>query len=675
MIDVKEHIYEDDPKIGHTDVRTVLKDVSYFFLGNGSIQAVVQFSPQGEGTPLGLMIMNPDLFCKKRDTLTFHADTGLENTRIIFEAQGEHNPVASSPKNLRVSWVKGSEIPQVLARWEKDALEISELFYCPSSNLPVLIREVTIKNLVAKHKRLTLKTSTLQQNFSKQVVLDGQIEKEIILRYDLDETSNAVSILECDTRHDIDTTDYWKNIATLNFSNPLYDHLFSITTNQLPAVISRSGQTDACIWQYNREWVRDQAFIIYGMTAAGHHELAGKLLNRIIRELISEDGDCVDAGERRDHEEVELDQNGLVLHVLEHYVSWTNDFDIVVENWDRIVKIAEFPLKEIFQHKPSGMFCNCRDYWERHKAHGIKDGLELMYQIYPSIGLKSAANLARKMSQHALAHRWESYAAKLREAVLHHPEYAMVNEKGFIKRLNPDGTIQESIVPTENSGLPDGVPLADKNRTHYLDPDTSAVMPIVLEYIPADSEIADATLKHVELLWNQGWNIGGYGRYNMDSEADSEGPWPVASIIIAKANIERKNYGRVSKVLEWLNTLPGALSGSWFEMYGPRIAPPYGQNGILPWAWGEILTLFIHHIIGIQPKENYIRFRPRLIPGMGDINAKIPFRDCLINIAIQQVPETTAIRFECDAKFYKPTPDEILISFAGSDISITAVVP
>ncbi len=56
MIDVEEHIYDDDPKIGHADVRTDLKDVSYFFFRNGLIQAAVKYSPQGEGTPLGLII-------------------------------------------------------------------------------------------------------------------------------------------------------------------------------------------------------------------------------------------------------------------------------------------------------------------------------------------------------------------------------------------------------------------------------------------------------------------------------------------------------------------------------------------------------------------------------------------------------------------------------------------
>ncbi len=45
MIDVKEHIYDDDPNIGHADVRTALKDLSYFFLENSLIQAAVQYSP------------------------------------------------------------------------------------------------------------------------------------------------------------------------------------------------------------------------------------------------------------------------------------------------------------------------------------------------------------------------------------------------------------------------------------------------------------------------------------------------------------------------------------------------------------------------------------------------------------------------------------------------------
>ena len=67
MIDVKEHVYDDDPRVGHPDVRTELKNVDYFFLGNGLIQAAVQAAPAGDGTPVGLLIMNPERLRKKRE--------------------------------------------------------------------------------------------------------------------------------------------------------------------------------------------------------------------------------------------------------------------------------------------------------------------------------------------------------------------------------------------------------------------------------------------------------------------------------------------------------------------------------------------------------------------------------------------------------------------------------
>ena len=82
MIDVQEHIYSDDPKSGHPDVRTYLKDVAYFFLGNGRIQAVIQSAPSGEGTPLGLLIQDPEKLRRKRDALTMDAVAGLEPTQI-----------------------------------------------------------------------------------------------------------------------------------------------------------------------------------------------------------------------------------------------------------------------------------------------------------------------------------------------------------------------------------------------------------------------------------------------------------------------------------------------------------------------------------------------------------------------------------------------------------------
>jgi GH15 family glucan-1,4-alpha-glucosidase len=75
MIDFEEHFYDDSPSKAHPDVQTRLKDVAYFFLGNGRIQAAVQVCPSGEGTPVGLLIMNPEILAKKRESLTMDPDT------------------------------------------------------------------------------------------------------------------------------------------------------------------------------------------------------------------------------------------------------------------------------------------------------------------------------------------------------------------------------------------------------------------------------------------------------------------------------------------------------------------------------------------------------------------------------------------------------------------------
>ena len=77
MIEASEHFYQDDPNHGPRDVATRLANVNYFFLGNGLIQAAVQYSPDGDGTLAGLLVMNPDRLRQKRAAVTMDARTGL----------------------------------------------------------------------------------------------------------------------------------------------------------------------------------------------------------------------------------------------------------------------------------------------------------------------------------------------------------------------------------------------------------------------------------------------------------------------------------------------------------------------------------------------------------------------------------------------------------------------
>jgi hypothetical protein len=68
MIDVAEHVYHDDPRIGHPDVRTQLRDVCYYFIGNGLIEGAIQFAPAWEGSPYGLLLMDPQQLKMKRES-------------------------------------------------------------------------------------------------------------------------------------------------------------------------------------------------------------------------------------------------------------------------------------------------------------------------------------------------------------------------------------------------------------------------------------------------------------------------------------------------------------------------------------------------------------------------------------------------------------------------------
>ncbi len=601
MIDVKEHIYHDDPKVGHPDVKTRLKDGYYFFLGNGLIQAAIQVAPSNDGSPLGLIIMNPEQLGKKREALTFDPENGFSNTMIRFLEDGNSNEIR--PAKIVDKWCDEYDFPAVKIQWSTDRIHVSEIFYCADPSSAQLIREVHVENRLDVPIKLRMITGVHQKIVEKAMSLNPAGENHTFLVYTLTSERNGLDIHLIPKAPSSDRyTQIWQKSAKFTFGHPLLNHYFNASRFQLPAVISRCGRTDASIWQYNREWVRDQAFMAVGLTLSGHHETAGMLLNRLLDEFVTDEGDTIDSGERRDPDEVELDQNGTLIYALKNYALWTGDFTLMKKNWNTIKKTIEYPFKDCFRHEPSGLFCNCREYWERHRVFGIDKGIELMYQVFPSIGLSCAATLARLISQDQDAAEWDHKAERLKTTLLHDPVYRLVDERGLIKRRSVDGSIQETITPLKESGLPDGVPLT-ADIPHHLNPDTSTALPIALGFVPPESPVARTTMDHLEHLWNQGWKGGGHGRYNMTSEADSEGPWPFASLIVARAGVEMGDFDNVWRTLEWMITIPGDISGSWFEMYGPRISPPYAQVGITPWTWAEMIILLIHHILGIQPEE------------------------------------------------------------------------
>ena len=673
MIDVKEYFYDDDPSKGHPDVRTKLGDVSYFFLGNGYIQAAVQIAPSEDGTPIGLLIMNPELLGKKREALTCDPESGLENTMIRI-ISGTSVKTAET-ETLEFGWFYEYKIPAVRVQWCSDNFRVTEYFYCPDMSHPVLIREVWIKNITQQTFQANFHTGVVHKTVGQEFTLQPKGEERIFIRYALDSSGKQVNldlVLEGGVRHE--ALKYWREKAHASFGTPILDHYFNASRFQLPAVISRSGKVDGSIWQYNREWVRDQAMMAVGLTISGHHEIAHRILNLLFEEFVTDEGNTIDSSEKRGPDDVELDQNGVLLFALRNYVLWTGDQEIITKNWDKIAACAEFPLSNGFRHQPSGLLVNRREYWERHKAHGIALGMELAHQMFVAIGLSAASTLARFVSRESEAQRWEREAKRIKHAMLNDARYRLVDSRGFIKRRSIDGLVQEIVKPLPRAQLPDGVPLSSRAE-HLLNPDASSALPIAMGFISPDSPLASETLANLEILWNQAWEGGGYGRYHVSSEPDSPGSWPFPSLFIARSYVETGNSEKVWRILQWLNTVPGALAGSWFEFYGHRLAPPFPQVGITPWTWAEMLILLVHHIIGIHPDVEHLRIQPKLLQGIKKIRASFPLRNSRINLEIKKDPKEKSYGFRSNGTIIKSSEKEAYISYPEKDIWVEASLP
>jgi hypothetical protein len=251
--------------------------------------------------------------------------------------------------------------------------------------------------------------------------------------------------------------------------------------------------------------------------------------------------------------------------------------------------------------------------------------MELSYQVWVLEGLAAAAILARLTGHAAQAERWDAESARLRRALLSDSRFKMHDHRGFIKRRAVDGSVQETITADRACGLPNGVPLMSSG-VHRLNPDSSAALPIALGIVTPNSPIARRTFRHLEQLWNQAGNGGGYSRYHVSSEPDSPGGWPFASLFVARAAVEAGDDAKVWRILRWLDSVPGAKSGAWFEFYGERIAPPLPQVGIVVWNWAELIVLYVQHILGVQPGESDVRIRPRLLSGLASVDATFTIR-------------------------------------------------
>ncbi|HMK38734.1 MAG TPA: hypothetical protein VK569_05295, partial [Bacteroidota bacterium] len=609
----------------HPDFVTYQPGMEYFYLGNGDIQGAVQFSPgEGEESFIGFTLMDPENFCRKWSTFLFSPERGFTNTRlgVVVDNAGESGASKAGmypgvrgfsvarDNFVSIAWEYPEGVPVVALAWNAGECAVREEFFVPREGA-LLFRRVTIENRSAAPLSLKLSLS-LYANFglftdirtdekSRMARADGLASMSL---FSLDPRASVYG--RYDVRADIGRIDpgkraesvyvyaikqgeqylrkhpfpgLWKETAAewagrnrFETGNALIDRLYAVSRTELRSVISRSGRMDAGTWMYNMEWLGDHAMASEALLRSGFVNEAKLLLEKNLRDSIGPDGRTVESGRFFGYDYTEIVQNGIMLFAVWNYVCWTGDTRLLRKYWPKIRLCGDFPLEKYFLDPKTHLVHNKREFWERSDSHGIEDGFELAYQFWVSYGLGKGAALARLAGDPAAGERWEAASGAMRETILNDPVFRFIEDGHLIKRRTRDGRWQKEAVPPDRGKLPAGSPIAVEEHS-FLDPDTITVLPILFEMVPPGSPLASATLRWVDTLWNQRWEGGGYPRYNVSGEDNPPAPWPLASMLVARASAAAGEYDRLWRILEWLDGLAGR-SGSWFERCAQSITPP-----------------------------------------------------------------------------------------------------
>jgi len=658
----------------HQDFITYAPGIEYFMLGNGDIQAVVQYSPDRKGelpqTFLGLTVFDPERFSRKWSTFLFDPERGFERTGIAVITAGKGGTRVSPENFTSIAWTYPHSIPTVECRWNAGEIGVVERFFVPSSGA-FLFREVTLENRGTAPVEVKLYAALLPNfalfdeigpdeparairanGFASMSLssLDG--DAAVSGRYDLTVSAGSVlpgaavrlrlvysvgapKAVPDAAQYDrlvARTGEWWAARSSVVTGDSDLDHLFGVSRSGLRAMLARSGKRDSGTWMYNMEWVRDDVMVVIALLQAGMPGEAKTLLTKLLEKSVGPDGRTFESSRWAGFDYTELDQNGELLYALWAYAAWTGDLDLVKKYWDRIARIAAFPLQERFRDAGSGLVHNKREFWERNDSFGVRDGYELTYQFWVSFGLSHAADLAGAIGA-AEETAWRKGAEEIRSAILTHPKFRLVEEGHFIKRRTRDGEWQRTMVPPDPSRMPPGSPMA-LNAKPACEPDLGSVIPVMYGFVEPESAVALGTLRDCETLWSQAWDFGGYPRYNTESEPDPPAPWPLATLFMARAYAEAGNWPKFRRCMTWVRTIHGGLSGGWFERYGPSITPPAPPVCVIGWTWAEITSLIVHHLAGVRPGLASLALRPRLPEGVDHLSGSflVRGRSCTLSV-------------------------------------------
>jgi hypothetical protein len=454
----------------------------------------------------------------------------------------------------------------------------------------------------------------------------------------------------------------WNLANAINASDRLIPELFDKARYSLPGLIADDGAMNAGIFEYGAQWVRDTSNTALGALHAGHFELVRAALVRMLTTMISKEGVTMIANSFDAPDLEQFDQMGELLHLLKAYRDWSGDDSLIREHRELLVALVERPLLPQFRDE-TGMVHNRREFWER----SFEDAYELAYQTYVILGLRDAAALAEPLGAADRAGRWRAEADRILQAVLNHPDRALVDQMRLIKRRNVTG--QVATTTGSFKGFAPDVPL-NTEQGHRLEPDASTALPIALGIVPPESLVVRGTLDFLEALWNARWSDGGHDRYHTSGQPDQPGPWPFATCFILRAQHEAGLYDRSRRCLEWLNTVQGGRAGLWFEEI-PSVRSTTKACGVVAWTSGEIALFMVRHYLGVRFDGEQMIIRPALFPGSEPLNADLRYRQTRLRLAIDGSgpilsAEVNGTTMRADAQGYLRLPRD----FGGGAVSV-----
>lgn len=646
------------------DLETRIPDTDYFFLGDGRTLAVLQWSRHPDASPYGLMLYDPARVSRKNGSLLSHPELGLSRTMLSVRIdEVRYHPEHGS---VQARWEPG-KVPAVVVSWKAGPVAVTERFHVQegTSNL---IRDVRLRSPHPGSAELeaalyanpllfdefgTRESSILHasgyaaisfyavpsgrafERFLSVPVRTGTEKVAATFIYSIDATGTHEFSLY-PPEHRFPPLSRGSSFAAAPAGKPGVNpgappgasgsgsepgslaarimELYHISKISLRAAVAQNGRFDASIWQYDFEWGMDAAMIAIAAARSGLFELSRQVLVNILRRLSSAEGMIAEAGRFRGGEMSELNGNGAVLDALWHYWRWSGDESLLHTYWSRIGAIAGYLLRPEFAH-PSGLLETRRDLWERTPWMGVQRGFELAHQVYGTVGLQRAAELAAALGDTESSARWAQGAAQIREAMLRHPELSLVEDGTFIHRRLPDGSVQTDMTP-DSGYRAEGYlhyipsPPATAPSARACEPDIAEALPVIYGLVDPRSELALRTMRKLEALWSP-TGTGGYARYNIDSDPDSPGPWAFATAFMAAAELETGLHERAERTIGWLLDAAGT-GGSWFEYYGKRETPPYPPIGIIVWGWAQYLILVSGHIAGADITGDELRIAPKL---------------------------------------------------------------